>query len=164
MGEQLSSPLELREDADLLLDLPLSGGDVSIASPQMLVSQLILSYLLASLNMSFSAFRKRFEFCWFLFLFLVVCFEFELDGFGKLDLDVVDGLEEVFADVPGCDEHAWLEDVCLSDEVVFVIYFVGVIITSVDGRGTLKGLLLAGGQVRVVCVVDDVYVLLAALA
>ena len=59
--------------------------------------------------MSFSAFRKRFEFCWFLFLFMVVCFEF--DGFGKLDLDVVDGLEEVFEDVPGCDEHAWLEDV-----------------------------------------------------
>jgi hypothetical protein len=28
--------LELREDEDLLLDLPLSGGDVSIASPQML--------------------------------------------------------------------------------------------------------------------------------
>jgi hypothetical protein len=50
-----------------------------------------------------------------LFLFLVVCFEFELDGFDKLDLDVVDGLEEVcvsvFEDVPGCDEHAWLEDV-----------------------------------------------------
>ena len=65
--------------------------------------------------MSFSAFRKRFEFCWFSFLFLVVCFEFELDGFDKLDLDVVDGLEEVcvgvFEDVPGCDEHAWLDDV-----------------------------------------------------
>jgi hypothetical protein len=37
-------------------------------------------------------------------------------------------------------------------------------ITSVDGSGTLKGLPLAGGQARVVCVVDDVYVLLAALA
>jgi hypothetical protein len=40
-GEQLSSPLELREDEDLLLDLPLSGGDVSITSPQMLVSQFV---------------------------------------------------------------------------------------------------------------------------
>ena len=83
----------------------------------MLVSQLIPSYLLVSLNMSFTAFCKRFEFCWFLFLFLflVVCFEFESDGFGKLDLDVVDGLEEVcvgvFEDVLSCDEHAWLEDV-----------------------------------------------------
>ena len=109
--------MELREDEDLLLDLPLSGGDVSIASPQMLVSQLIPSYLLVNLNMSFSAFCKRFEFCWilFLFLFLVVCFEFESDGFGKLDLDVVDSLEEVFVgvfeDVLGCNEHVWLEDV-----------------------------------------------------
>jgi hypothetical protein len=47
---------------------------------------------------------------------------------------------------------------------IFFLYFVGVIITSVDGSGTLKGLSLAGGQARVVCVVDDVYVLLAALA
>jgi hypothetical protein len=65
--------------------------------------------------MSFSAFPKRFEFCWFLFLFLVVCFEFESDGFGKLDLDVVDGLEEVFVgvfeDVLGCNEYVGLEDV-----------------------------------------------------
>ena len=65
--------------------------------------------------MSFSAFCKRFEICWFLFLFLFLVVCFELDGFGKLDLDVVDGLEEVlvgvFEDVLGCNEHAWLEDV-----------------------------------------------------
>jgi len=94
--------------------------------------------------MSFSAFRKRFEFCWFLFLFLVVCFEFESDGFGKLDLDgdAVDGFEDVFVgvfeDVLGCNEYVWLEDVWLSDEVDFFLYFVGVIITSVEGIGTLK--------------------------
>jgi hypothetical protein len=50
-----------------------------------------------------------------LFLFLVVCFEFESDGFGKLDLDVVGGFEDVFVgvfeDVVGCDEYVWLEDV-----------------------------------------------------
>jgi hypothetical protein len=38
-----------------------------------------------------------------------------LVDFGKLDLDVVDGLEEafvgVFEDVLGCNEHVWLEDV-----------------------------------------------------
>ena len=53
----------------------------------------------------------------FLFLFLVVCLKLESDGFGKLDADVVDGLEDVFVgvfedeDVLGCDEHDWLEDV-----------------------------------------------------
>jgi hypothetical protein len=36
--------------------------------------------------------------------------------------------------------------------VDFFLHFVGVIITSVDESGTLKGLSLAGGQARVVCV------------
>jgi hypothetical protein len=48
--------------------------------------------------------------------------------------------------------------------VDFFLYFVGVIITSLEGSGTLKGLSLAGGQARPVCVVDDAYVLLTALA
>ena len=91
-GEQLSSPLAPSEDEDLLLDLPLTGGDVSIISPHMVVSELIPSYLLLTLIISISAFFKRFEFCCFLFFFSVDCFGLE-SGFGKVDLDDFDDFE-----------------------------------------------------------------------
>jgi hypothetical protein len=91
-GEQLSSPLAPSEDEDLLLDVPLTGGDVSIISPHMVVSELIPSYLLLTLIISISAFFKRFEFCCFLFFFSVDCFGLE-SGFGKVDLDDFDDFE-----------------------------------------------------------------------